>query len=33
MPTPITLRVYADVISDQLTDAADIFARAVSATI
>jgi integrase len=29
----ITLRVYAHVISDQLTEAADIFARAVAATI
>jgi integrase len=28
----ITLRVYAHVISDQLTEAADIFARAVAAT-
>ena len=28
----ITLRVYAHVISDQLTQAADIFARAVAAT-
>ena len=28
----ITLRVYAQVISDQLTEAADIFARAVAAT-
>jgi len=28
----ITLRVYAHVISDQLTEAADIFARAVVAT-
>ena len=28
----ITLRVYAHVISDQLTEAADIFARAVSST-
>jgi integrase len=28
----ITLRVYAHVISDQLTAAADIFARAVAAT-
>ncbi len=28
----ITLRVYAPVISDQLTEAADIFARAVAAT-
>ncbi len=28
----ITLRVYAHVISDQLTEAADIFARAVEAT-
>jgi integrase len=28
----ITLRVYAYVISDQLTEAADIFARAVAAT-
>jgi integrase len=28
----ITLRVYAHVISDQLTEAADIFARAVTAT-
>ena len=28
----ITLRVYAHVISDQLTVAADIFARAVAAT-
>lgn len=27
----ITLRVYAHVISDQLTEAADIFARAVAA--
>jgi hypothetical protein len=30
---PITLRVYAHVIGDQLTEAADIFARAVSAAI
>jgi len=29
----ITLRVYAHVISDQLTEAADIFARAIAATI
>jgi integrase len=29
----ITLRVYAHVISDQLTEAADIFARAVAATV
>jgi len=29
----ITLRVYALVISDQLTEAADIFARAIAATI
>ena len=28
----LTLRVYAHVISDQLTEAADIFARAVAAT-
>jgi integrase len=28
----ITLRVYAYVISDQLTEATDIFARAVAAT-
>jgi integrase len=28
----ITLRVYAHVISDQLTEAANIFARAVAAT-
>jgi hypothetical protein len=28
----ITLRVYAHVISDHLTEAADIFARAVAAT-
>jgi integrase len=28
----ITLRVYAHVISDQLTEAADIFARAIAAT-
>ena len=28
----ITLRVYAHVISDQLTDVADIFARAVATT-
>ena len=28
----ITLRVYAHVISDQLTEAADILARAVAAT-
>ena len=28
----ITFRVYAHVISDQLTEAADIFARAVAAT-
>jgi integrase len=28
----ITLRVYAHVISDQLTEAADIFARAVAVT-
>jgi integrase len=28
----MTLRVYARVISDQLTEAADIFARAVAAT-
>jgi integrase len=28
----ITLRVYAHVISDQLTEAADIFARTVAAT-
>ena len=28
----ITLRVYAQVISDQLTEAADIFARTVAAT-
>ncbi len=28
----ITLRVYAHVISDQLTEAAGIFARAVAAT-
>ena len=28
----ITLRVYAHLISDQLTEAADIFARAVAAT-
>jgi integrase len=28
----ITLRVYAHVISDQLTEAADIFARAISDT-
>ena len=28
----ITLRVYAHVISDQLTEAADIFARAIEAT-
>ncbi len=28
----ITLRVYAHVISAQLTEAADIFARAVAAT-
>lgn len=28
----ITLRVYAQVISDQLTEAADIFARAIAAT-
>ena len=28
----ITLRVYAHVISDQLTEAADIFARAVAST-
>ncbi len=27
----ITLRVYAHVISDQLTEAADIFARAIAA--
>jgi integrase len=29
----ITLRVYAHVISDQLTEAADIFARAIAATV
>ena len=29
----ITLRMYARVISDQLTEAADIFARVVAATI
>jgi integrase len=28
----ITLRVYAHVISDQLAEAADIFARAIAAT-
>ena len=28
----ITLRVYAHVISDQLTEAADVFARAIAAT-
>ena len=28
----ITLRVYAHVISDQLTESADIFARAIAAT-
>jgi hypothetical protein len=28
----ITLRVYAHFISDQLTEAADIFARAAAAT-
>jgi integrase len=30
--TSITLRVYAHVISDQLTEAADIFAQAVATT-
>jgi integrase len=29
----ITLRVYAHVISDQLTEAADIFARTIAATV
>jgi len=29
----ITLRVYAHVISDQLTEATDIFARALAATV
>jgi len=32
-PDPsITLRVYAHIISDQLTEAADIFARAIANT-